>query len=143
MRAFTTTPQATLLRRALPRSAADTLETSHIDALDFAHEGQRVGGVYVVSYRGAGPDGRGERVEMRLSRPEGYEGPGGEGVIVAAVEPVGGEDGEGGVVFANETWLWRGEDEGPTFLEFAVGRWMHSLLAAWLIQRGLDAVQRG
>lgn len=71
-----------------------------------------------------------------LSPPEGYTGPEAHGVIVAAVELVGDD-----FMFVNETWLRRGLDEKPTMLEGAVGRWFHSLLAAWLIGKGVSAVK--
>lgn len=142
MLAFARTPQAVAMRRMIPPAAAATFEAEYINAMDFKQKGQRIDGVYTVQYRGNGPAGvlGGERVELRLDPPEEYEGPKSDGMIVAAVEPVG-EDGDE-VVFANETWLWRRLDDKPTFLEWTAGRWLHSLLAAWLIQKGIAAVQR-
>lgn len=140
MVAFTRTPQAGQVRKMLPPPARGTFAEGYINAMDFGRAGQRVAGVYTVEYRGPGPGG-GERVEMRLSPPEGYAGPRGDGVIVAAVEPAGDPEGDT-VVFINETWLWRRGDESPTLLEFAIGRWFHSIFVAWLIKKGISAVDR-
>lgn len=147
MVAFTWTPQAYLLRKMLPPAQSETFQAPYINAMSFTQIGARVDGVYTVAYRSAAArsttDVSGdERVEMRLDPPEGYTGPNGEGIIVAAVEPVGqGSNGE--VVFINETCLWRKLDEKPTMLEGTVGRWFHSLLAAWLIGKGILAVETG
>lgn len=139
MVAFTWTPQAYLIRKMLPASVGETFEADYINAMDFTELDQRVDGVYTVQYRGAGPGG--ERVEMRLSPPEEYTGPRSDGIIVAAIEPVGaGAPDE--VVFVNETWLWRDPDEKPTLLEGSIGRWFHSLLAAWLIGKGIRSIRR-
>ncbi|KAH7027577.1 uncharacterized protein B0I36DRAFT_327398 [Microdochium trichocladiopsis] len=42
--------------------------------------------------------------------------------------------------FVNETVLWRAKDERPVFLEAQLGRWMHSLMAAWFVVGGSEAV---
>lgn len=139
MVAFTWTPQAYLIRKMLPTSVGETFEAGYINAMDFTTVDQRVDGVYTVQYRGTEP--RGERVEMRLSPPGEYKGPRSDGIIVAAIEPVGaGAPDE--VVFVNETWLWRNPAEKPTLLEGSIGRWFHSLLAAWLIGKGIKAIRR-
>ncbi|KAG8168227.1 hypothetical protein KVR01_003916 [Diaporthe batatas] len=106
--------------------------------MDFATMDQRVDGVYIVQYRGS--ESHGERVEMRLSAPEGFRGPRSDGIIVAAIEPVGA-DASDDVVFVNETWLWRYQNEKPTLLEGSISRWFHSLLAAWLIGKGIESVR--
>ncbi|KAG6366773.1 hypothetical protein INS49_000953 [Diaporthe citri] len=139
MVAFTWTPQAYLIRKMLPAGVGETFEADYINTMDFAELGKRVDGVYTVQYRGTDPGG--ERVEMRLSPPEEYTGPRSGGIIVAAIEPVGaGAPDE--VVFVNETWLWRNPDEKPTLLEGSIGRWFHSLLAAWLIGKGIKPIRR-
>lgn len=139
MVAFTWTPQAYIIRKMLPSGIGKTFEADYINAMDFRTLDQRVDGVYTVQYRGNEP--RGERVEMRLSPPEDYTGPRSEGIIVAAIEPVGaGAPDE--IVFINETWLWRTQDEKPTLLEGSIGRWFHSLLAAWLVGKGIESIRR-
>ncbi|PSR90655.1 hypothetical protein BD289DRAFT_211126 [Coniella lustricola] len=93
------------------------------------------------------------RVELKLDPPEGYLGPKGGGVIVVAVEVEqqhqGGPDQDAqeqlmersNVCFVNETWLWRKESERPMILESVVGRWVHSLMAGWLITSGITALR--
>ncbi|OAX79819.1 hypothetical protein ACJ72_05859 [Emergomyces africanus] len=153
MKAFSRTPQAYLIRSALKgNSASTTFDDSCIDALEFV-PGDRVNGVYVVTYRGEGRGGDvaclGERVEMKLDVPEGYTGAGNEveGMIIAGVEGLGGGAGEregewevGSILLFNETWLWRGEGGKPVMLESVVGRWLHGLLAGWLVVKGMRAV---
>lgn len=138
MIAFTWTPQAYLIRKLLPAGVGETFEADYINAMDFRVVDQRVDGVYTVQYRGTEP--RGERVEMRLSPPGEYTGPRSDGIIVAAIEPVeAGTPDE--VVFVNETWLWRHPDDKPTLLEGSIGRWFHSLLAAWLVGKGIKSIR--
>lgn len=139
MVAFTWTPQAYIIRKMLPSGIGKTFEADYINAMDFRTLDQRVDGVYTVQYWGNEPCG--ERVEMRLSPPEEYTGPRSEAIIVAAIEPVGaGAPDE--ILFINETWLWRTPDEKPTLLEGSIGRWFHSLLAAWLIGKGIESIRR-
>lgn len=141
MVAFSWTPQAYIIRKMLPPAASQTFDAEYVNAADFTVTGQRIDGVYTLQYRGKGPGNvGGERVELRLDPPEEYSVPKSEGIIVVAVEPVKGSGGL--VVFANETWLWRKVDEKPTLLESAVGRWFHSLLAAWLIGKGISSVRK-
>lgn len=145
MFAFTQTPQAGMIRRMTPQDVWETFEGTYINGMDFARIGQRVDGVYTVQYRGSSPgssSGRGERVELRLDPPPGFPDAGSEGIIVAAIEPNGnGEGGGDAVTFVNETWLWRKAGQAPTFLESAAGRWFHSLMAAWLVKRGISALK--
>lgn len=144
MFAFTQTPQAGVIRRMTPQDMWETFEGRYIDSTDFSRIGQRVDGVYTIQYRGNNPgvsSGGGERVELRLDPPSGFPDSGSDGIIVAAVEPVG-ESGDV-VRFVNETWLWRKAGQAPTFLESAAGRWFHSLMAAWLINRGIAALESG
>ncbi|KAH8751942.1 hypothetical protein F5883DRAFT_205919 [Diaporthe sp. PMI_573] len=137
MVAFTWTPQAFVIRKMLPAEVGETFEANYINAADFTRD-QRVDGVYTVQYRGN--EARGERVEMRLSPPAAYRGPRSDGIIVAAIEPAGA-GGPDDVVFVNETWLWRNQNEKPTLLEGPIGRWFHSLLAAWLIGKGIKSIR--
>ncbi|KAI3400502.1 hypothetical protein diail_2699, partial [Diaporthe ilicicola] len=142
MVAFTWTPQAYIIRKMLPAGVGETFEDNYINAMDFKEVDQRVDGVYTVQYRATDPGDR--RVEMKLSPPEDYTGPRSGGIIVAAIEPVraGSTD---AIVFVNETWLWRNQDEEATVLEGSIGRWFHSILAAWrawLIGKGIKAIQR-
>lgn len=146
MFAFTQTPQAGMIRKMTPPDVWETFEGTYINEMDFSRIDQRVDGVYTVQYRGGNPgvgkaQGGGERVELRLDPPPGFPDAGSDGIIVAAVEPVG-ESGDV-VRFVNETWLWRKAGQAPTFLESAAGRWFHSLMAAWLINRGTSALRSG
>ncbi|OJD16275.1 hypothetical protein AJ78_03566 [Emergomyces pasteurianus Ep9510] len=155
MKAFSRTPQAYIIRSALRGNPAGaTFDDSCIDALEFV-PGDRVNGVYVVTYRGeghhdgAGLAGLGERVEMKLETPVGYAGPGKEveGMIIAGIEGVRGGVGKqegqrevGDILLVNETWFWRGEKGKPVMLESLVGRWLHGLLAGWLVVKGMKAI---
>ncbi|PGH08225.1 hypothetical protein GX51_01379 [Blastomyces parvus] len=151
MKAFSRTPQAYMIRSALKGNPAHaTFDDTCIDALEF-QPGDRVNGMYVVTYRGEGVAGWGERVEISLDVPEGYTGAGRdvEGMLVVGVEGVGGEEekrngkGEGevgSILLFNETWLWRSEGGKPVMLESVVGRWLHALLAGWLIVKGTRAI---
>lgn len=141
MVAFTWTPQAYIIRKMLSAGVAETFEADYINAMDFTKMDQRVDGVYTVQYRGSKPPSRGECIELRLSTPEEYRGPRSDGIIVVAIEPVGAGAPDD-VVFVNETWLWRTQNEKPTLLEGSIGRWLHSLLAAWLIGKGIKSVRR-
>lgn len=149
MKAFARTPQAYVIRAALGPDARRTFGDAHIDGLEF-RIGDRVAGVYTVAYRGcrSGEGIREERVELMLDAPSCYRGPVVEGLIAAAVELL--PDDEIGdekelvrrAVFVNETWMWRKPEEKPTMLEGKVGSWLHSLLAGWLVTKGLDVVTK-
>ncbi|KAI6081398.1 hypothetical protein F4821DRAFT_27293 [Hypoxylon rubiginosum] len=136
MRAFSWTPQALFIARYIgPSFGADTndfarsFQTPYLQTCAF-QPGDLVCGVYVVRSR------HGSRVVLGLAPPHGWRGP-----VVRGVLNVGFErEGEGSVRFFNETVLWRGTDERPTVLEGGVGRWMHGLLARWLVVRGVEAV---
>ncbi|KAL2172975.1 uncharacterized protein P884DRAFT_109079 [Thermothelomyces heterothallicus CBS 202.75] len=81
-----------------------------------------------------------ERVEMALDPPRAYHGVPAvvRGIVVAGLE-TRGEDGR--VVFVNETWMWRRQgEEAPLLLERPLGRWLHAVLAGWLVMKGLAAV---
>ncbi|KAL1872325.1 hypothetical protein VTK73DRAFT_1556 [Phialemonium thermophilum] len=143
MKAFGWTPQAFAIRAAVGSSEAKrTFDDAYIDNLDF-REGDRVDGVYTVAFRGSRDGQSEERVEMLLDPPASYRGPVVKGLIACGVEPVPSLEGvekPAKVVFINETWLYRKTDEKPTLLEGAAGRWIHSLLAGWLIMKGLKVV---
>jgi hypothetical protein len=152
MAAFSRTPQAAIIRFILAGAApADKTQVAvdevlrssspeYISQLTFA-PGERVNGVYTVAYAGA------DRVEWALDAPEWFKGPDTKGRICAWIEKAGsssaGEgDQEDKVVFINETWLWREVNEPPTMLEGWLGRWMHTLIASWLVVKGIEAVRK-
>jgi hypothetical protein len=143
MTAFSWTPQAFLLRASLPRDAKSvrqTFNTDYIQSLDFL-PGDRVNGFWkVMSIVPAllAPGLKQHRAEMALDAPPGYTGPVVEGVIVAGMETVG----DGGVLFFNETWMWRKQGERPVLLERHVGRWLHEVLAGWLVMNGVEEVRK-
>ncbi|KAK4141223.1 uncharacterized protein C8A04DRAFT_14266 [Dichotomopilus funicola] len=154
MSAFRSTPQAYLLHASVKHDAAAvrTFDRGFIAGLGFTL-GDRVNGFWRVGYRGAGDGGvvgewQGERVEMALDAPESYRGKRVEGVVVAGMERVPlslsrskDRDGEeDGVVFVNETWMWRREGEAPVLLESGFGRWFHVVMSGWLVMRGVKAV---
>jgi hypothetical protein len=117
-----------------------TFDQTWIERLSFA-EGDWVDGVYRVAYRGAASSGDGsQRCELMLDAPASYTGPVVKGMIVAAVERIAKPDGREVVVFVNETWFWRKVGEKPVMLESTIGRWLHSLLAGWLVVKGIRAV---
>ncbi|KAI4869673.1 hypothetical protein F4820DRAFT_471272 [Hypoxylon rubiginosum] len=140
MRAFSWTPQALLMAR---------MGTSVDDAAGFARSfraeylqdrvfqaGDRLCGVYVVrSWRGG-------KAVLDLAPPRGWRGPVVRGALGVGFEweRDGDGDGDGSVRFVNETVLWRGVEEKGTMLEGWVGRWMHGLLAGWLVVKGVEAV---
>ncbi|KAK3297265.1 uncharacterized protein B0H64DRAFT_372654 [Chaetomium fimeti] len=113
MTAFSWTPQAFFLRAAAGDEAArKTFDTPFIRNLGFC-EGDRVNGFWKVVYRGNGGRRGDERVEMALDAPPTYKGARVNGVIAAGVEL----QSDGDVVFVNETWMWRKDDEAPSLLE--------------------------
>ncbi|KAJ8108475.1 hypothetical protein ONZ43_g6414 [Nemania bipapillata] len=125
MRTFTWTPQALAMKAMvsrLPRGAtpAETFSTPYLDACVFE---EREGGEDLA---GSEP-------------PEGWTGPVVTGVLDCGfvVEEKGGE---GFVRFVNETVLWRRKDEKPTLLEGTVSRWLHTVMIAWMMVRGVEAV---
>ncbi|KAJ4153591.1 hypothetical protein LMH87_010074 [Akanthomyces muscarius] len=138
-RAFSWTPQAFLIRGMLaePERKA-TFGGAHMDTLSFA-DGDVVDGVYKVTSYEQGRGRSAEVVELSIDMPRSYKGPPVRGLILSALE----EEQHGAVVrFVNETWLWRKRDEKPTLLESGLGKWFHSLLAGWLVIKGLGAVTR-
>lgn len=137
-KAFSWTPQAFIIRAMLAepeRKASFT--AAHIEGLRFA-QGDVVDGVYAVtSYEREAKRGV-EVIELSIDVPASYHGPPVRGLIMSAIDE---EDGQS-VRFVNETWLWRRKEEKPTLLETAFGKWFHSLLAGWLIAKGLGGVRR-
>ncbi|KAI1288736.1 hypothetical protein F5Y03DRAFT_79881 [Xylaria venustula] len=156
MRTFTWTPQAFIMKLLVSRlpggqALARTFSTEYLDECRFA-AGDRVCGVYVVRERvhnnafgdaqKSGENGRGERILLDLSAPEGWTGP----VVSGALDcgyVLSQENEEAVVRFVNETVLWRAENEKPTLLEGAVSRWMHGAMVRWMVVRGVEAVTRG
>ncbi|KAI1209652.1 uncharacterized protein F4807DRAFT_460400 [Annulohypoxylon truncatum] len=138
MRAFAWTPQALVMARmgsalADPEAYRRTFEARYLGECAF-EIGDRVCGVYVVRGR------RGGRAVLGLSPPPGWRGP-----VVAGALNVGFDLTAGGdeVKFVNETVLWRRVGEKPTLLEGSVGRWLHTLMASWLVVKGIEAVADG
>ncbi|KAJ3473495.1 hypothetical protein NLG97_g10273 [Lecanicillium saksenae] len=136
-KAFSWTPQAFLIRAMLAEpDRRASFAAAHIDELEFAR-GDVVDGVYAVTSYGRNERRGVEVIELSLDVPASYRGPPVRGLIMSAIE-----EGKDGVVFVNETWLWRKKDEKPTLLETGFGRWFHSLLAGWLITKGLGGVRK-
>ncbi|KAG9252960.1 uncharacterized protein F5Z01DRAFT_675365 [Emericellopsis atlantica] len=135
--AFSSTPQAYLMRNAIgePRLRR-TFDKDWIRALAF-HNGDIVNGVYRVAYHGKGSTSRSERVELVIEAPLSFKGSAPHGLILAEVQL--DDDGDH-VLFVNETWMWRRDDEKPTLIEGSVGGWFHSLLAGWLVMKGIRNV---
>ncbi|KAL2162965.1 hypothetical protein VTH06DRAFT_6801 [Thermothelomyces fergusii] len=146
MAAFSGTPQAWLLWASVDGRARRTFAGRFIGALAF-RPGDRANGFWVVRHRGEhrarDRSSQDERVEMALDPPPGHRGgPAAvRGLVVAGLE-TRGEDGM--VVFVNETWMWRLQgEEAPVLLERPLGRWLHAVLARWLVMKGLEAVSEG
>ncbi|KAI0105904.1 hypothetical protein F4814DRAFT_455545 [Daldinia grandis] len=166
MTAFSWTPQALLLARAAaslpdPEAFARTFDAEYLAACRF-RPGDRVCGVYVVRSRSRSKG----RVVLDLAPPEGWTGPVVGGALVVGFDVdvdragrgrrnerereregkgKGKEEGEGGEVrFVNETVMWRERDGGKaTLLEGWVGRWFHTMMARWLVVKGVEAVTGG
>ncbi|KAH7311670.1 hypothetical protein B0I35DRAFT_69904 [Stachybotrys elegans] len=134
--AFGRTPNAFAVRSMLQRSepARQSFDESWIRASHFA-VGDRINGAYTVSYHGEGRVPGSERVELALDPPASYSGPRPRGVIIAEVLPAPGSSDH--VVFVNESWMWRRDDEKPTLVETSVGGWLHDLMARWLVVQGI------
>jgi hypothetical protein len=139
MTAFSWTPQAFVLRASAGDDAVKkTFDTHFIQSLRFSAD-DRVNGFWRVTHRGDGGVEGNERVEMALDAPPTYRGPLVGGVIVAGME----RQGDGHVVFVNETWMWRRQGEAPVLLEGRVGQWFHVVLSGWLVMKGVKAVSEG
>lgn len=138
--AFSRTPQAFLLQLFVSDADAKrTFSTEHIRTLAF-RPGDRVNGVYTVSYVGEGSSEGSERVELALDPPEGYKGQAPQGRIVCEVVKTDGVEEEERVVFVNETWMWRTADEPKTLLEGGFGAWVHDVTSGWLVLEGLKSI---
>lgn len=144
MRMFTRTPQALLMRRLLTGPPRHTFDAAYLSACAFA-PGDRVCGVYVVSSRTTTSSSD----KAVLALDEEWGGPVVRGRLVAAVEAVESNGGEGMVRVVNETVLWRrrrgrkGDGEGPVFLEGWVGRWVHGFMVQWMMVGGVRALREG
>lgn len=139
MTTFSWTPQAFMLRMAAgDEETKKTFDTRFIQSLDFRDD-DRVNGFWRVVHRGNGGVKGNERVEMALDAPSAYRGPLVMGVIVAGIE----RQGDGDVVFINETWMWRMQNEAPVLLEGLIGKWLHVVLSGWLVTKGVAAVMDG
>lgn len=125
-------------------AARDTFERGYLSTCDFVPS-DRVCGVYVVEERRRRSGG--VEVILRISLPSGGEmrdAP--SGVLRLSVkEALGSDSGSGKdttrkIQFINETVLWREGESKPVFLESGFGRWVHGLMAAWLVVRGSETV---
>jgi hypothetical protein len=138
MEAFSWTPQAFIIRAMIkePELKA-SFEASYIRSLTF-NPGEIVDGVYRASHKGGSRNAAAgeQRIEFTMFVPESYKGPSVHGLVLCSLEPTGDDS----MLFVNETWMWRSDAEKPTMLESAVGRWFHSLLAGWMILRGIATV---
>lgn len=141
--AFSWTPQAFAIRSSIKEPGLrSTFEETVISGTSFS-EGDIINGVYKVTYHGPGKAASSERVELVIEAPKSYKGPVPHGLIVSEVRFLEvDKDGQAQVVFINETWMWRREDESPTLIEGTVGGWLHTLLAGWLVLRGMNQVLR-
>ncbi|CAH0044866.1 unnamed protein product [Clonostachys solani] len=146
--AFSSTPQAILIRFLVDTETRRTFEASWIQNLQF-EPGDVVNGAYKVSYCGQGNEAGSERIELMIQAPPSYKGPVPNGLILSEVVLIegapagslpGDSAGDDHVVFINETWMWRKESEKPTLIESKVSGWMHSLMAGWLIKKGISTV---
>jgi hypothetical protein len=139
MTAFSWTPQAFVLRASAGDDAVkETFDSQFIQGLSFRGD-ERVNGFWRVTHRGDGGVEGNERVEMALDAPPTYRGPVIRGVIVAGME----RQGDGDVVFVNETWMWRRQGEAPVLLEGRIGQWLHVVLSGWLVMKEVKAVSEG
>lgn len=146
-KAFSRTPQATIIRRAISEPLnKGSFDPEWIDNLSFKL-GDIVNGVYKVSSVTNDEATGSERVELLIDIPPSYKGPSVRGLILAAIEPAPSADSdhkgavERKIVFVNETWMWRPVDEKPTLLETSFGRWFHRLLAGWLVLKGITGAK--
>ncbi|KAK5994372.1 hypothetical protein PT974_04846 [Cladobotryum mycophilum] len=142
--AFSWTPQAFLIRSLIgDTDIRRTFDTDWILGLSFK-VGELVNGVYRVSHYGAGNEAETERSELMMEVPASYTGPSASGLLVATLEVVEsprGYETDPDVIFVNETWTWRREDDRkPLLLETPFGKWFHAILARWLVNKGLNAV---
>ncbi|CAK7224612.1 hypothetical protein SCUCBS95973_005579 [Sporothrix curviconia] len=132
MGAFSWTPMGLTLRSFISDPALRaTFDAEHIETLAFRKDDVACG-PHLVTYRS------GDRAEMMTQlladKPDMVV----HAVIVAAVERLA-ETNE--VVFVNETWFWRhAQDEQPSLLESAAGRWLHDLIGSWMIFKGTAKV---
>ncbi|CAK7200364.1 hypothetical protein SEUCBS139899_003059 [Sporothrix eucalyptigena] len=130
MGAFSWTPMGLIMRSFITDPALRaTFDADHIAGLAFA-KGDIACGPHLVTYRSS------HRAEMMTQRLEDKPDLVVHAVIVAAVERV-----DDNVFFVNETWFWRhAQDEQPSMLESAAGRWLHNLVGSWMIFKGTSKV---
>lgn len=137
--AFSWTPQAFVIRAMIKENQfRRTFSRGWIQSLVF-NDGDVVNGVYKVVYHGKGIRRASQRVELALEAPPSYKGPPVNGLIITEVQMSDGGQGDE-VVFVNETWMWRRNDEKLTLLETPAGSWLHTLTAGWLVLKGIRAV---
>lgn len=141
---FATTPQARIMRLAISdKHTKQTFDAPWIQTLTFK-DGDVVNGAYKVTYHGRGAEPASERVELTIEAPPSYRGPPApKGLILAEVQHIEGDDKKHEcVVFVNETWMWRREEEKPTLIESPLGGWFHGFMARWLVLRATESVVR-
>ncbi|KAK5659168.1 hypothetical protein OQA88_1258 [Cercophora sp. LCS_1] len=142
MLSFSRTPQVFLLKRMIPNNklTARTFGEGWIQKCGF-DVGDTVNGFWRVAHRGVEGDDdiENERIELVMEAPDGYRGPVVQGIVVVGAQRVA----DGKIVFVNETWMWRGQNEKKGLLESVIGRWLHVLLSGWLVGRGVDALASG
>lgn len=144
--AFRRTLQAKLMRAAIR-----DLETKHTFDVGWTRNlsfqvGDIVNGAYKVVYHGPGSDPASERIELMIEAPASYRGPPPpKGLILAQVQHVSGQDKteEPAVMFVNETWMWRRQDEKPTLIESGLQASVHRLMARWLVVNGVMGASVG
>ncbi|CAK7224710.1 hypothetical protein SBRCBS47491_005642 [Sporothrix bragantina] len=132
MGAFSWTPQGIIMHKIISDPALRaTFDDDHLAKLKFAKDDIACG-PHLVTYRSR------DRAEMMTQRLADKPDLVVHAVIVAAVERLT-ETNE--VVFVNETWFWRhAQDEQPSLLESAAGRWLHHLVGSWMIFKGTTKV---
>ncbi|KAL1897627.1 hypothetical protein Sste5346_003933 [Sporothrix stenoceras] len=132
MGAFAWTPMGIIMHRIISDPALRaTFSADHLESLNFAKDDIACG-PHKVTYRSR------DRAEMMTQRLADKPDLVVHAVIVAAVETTasGNE-----VVFVNETWFWRhAQEEPPSMLETAAGRWLHTLVGGWMIFKGTSKV---
>lgn len=132
MGAFAWTPMGIIMHRIIQDPALRaTFSAEYLESLNFAKDDIACG-PHKVTYRSS------DRAEMMTQRLVDKPDLVVHAVIVAAVETTAsGND----VVFVNETWFWRhAQEEPPSMLESAAGRWLHTLVGGWMIFKGTSKV---
>ncbi|KAH6693570.1 hypothetical protein F5X68DRAFT_45787 [Plectosphaerella plurivora] len=148
--AFGKTPQAYAIKASISEPhLRQSFDEAVIRDLSF-RPGDMVNGVYKTAYHGPGETPVSERVELVIEAPASYKGHVPKGLIVAEIIVLDGLEApaksdssqEQLVVFVNETWMWRRNEDPTTLIEGAVGGWLHAVMAGWLILKGIAGVRQ-